>query len=290
MAPTVPQLRTLLAVVETGSFTAAAQSLGVSQSSVSRTLRALEEDLGGNLLDRDRSNAPTALAGELLPHARAAVAALDALEGSVRARSGVPEGRIRLGAVPTVCQGLVPGLLGVWSARLPKVEVSLFEGDDDEIPEWLENGTVDAAILVDPHPDPPGSVRVGEDEYCAIVRRDHPLAGERAIPLGELQEDGLIVNTGGCENEVRRIHAKAGLPFEMRQRVRELATLMMMVQEGVGVAIMPSLGEVMLPKTLKMVPLEPTLGRRLVLSGPTNRAWSPLTEALVGATRVETGH
>lgn len=283
MAPTVPQLRTLLAVVESGSFTAAAQSLGVSQSSVSRTLRALEEDIGGVLLDRDRANAPTALASEVLPHARAAVAALDALEGSMRARSGVLEGRVRLGAVPTVCQGLVPGLLGVWSARLPKVEVSLFEGDDDEIPEWLEDGTVDAAILVDPHPDPAGSVLVGEDEYCAIVRKDHPLAGEKSIPLAELHEDGLLVSTGGCENEVRRIHAKAGLPFEMRQRVRELATLMTMVQEGVGVAIMPRLGEVMLPKTLQMVPLEPTLGRRLVLSGPITRAWSPLAEGLVGA-------
>ncbi|WP_415857379.1 helix-turn-helix domain-containing protein, partial [Sinomonas sp. G460-2] len=57
MAPTVPQLRTLLAVVESGSFTAAAQHLGVSQSSVSRTLRALEEDIGGVLLDRERANA-----------------------------------------------------------------------------------------------------------------------------------------------------------------------------------------------------------------------------------------
>ncbi|MDQ4502470.1 LysR family transcriptional regulator [Sinomonas sp. ASV322] len=285
MAPTVPQLRTLLAVVDSGSFTSAAQLLGVSQSSVSRTLRALEEDIGGILLDRERANAPTVLAGEVIPHARAAVAALDALDGSMRARSGVPEGRVRLGAVPTVCQGLVPGLLTVWAARLPKVEVSLFEGDDDEIPEWLENGTVDAAILVDPHPDPPGSVVVGADEYCAVVRRDHPLAGEERIPLRELHEDGLIVNTGGCENEVRRIHAKAGMPFEMRQRVRELATLIVMVQEGVGVAIMPGLGAAMLPDELQMVPLEPTLGRRLVLSGPANRAWNPLAEALVGALR-----
>lgn len=285
MAPTVPQLRTLLAVVDSGSFTAAAQALGVSQSSVSRTLRALEEDIGGALLDRERGNAPTALAGEVLPHARAAVAALEALDGSVRARSGVPEGRVRLGAVPTVIQGLLPGLLGVWAARLPKVEVSIFEGDDDEMAEWLETGMVDAAVLVDPHPDPAGSLLVGEDEHCAVVRRDHPLAGEKVMPLGELLEDGLIVSMGGCEVQVRRIHAIAGLPFETRQRVRELATLITMVQEGVGVAIMPRLGEGRLPPTLRMLPLEPTVGRRLVLSGPTTRAWSPLATALVDALR-----
>jgi DNA-binding transcriptional LysR family regulator len=289
MAPTLPQLRTLLAVVDSGSFTAAAQTLGVSQSSVSRTLRALEEDIGGPLLDRDRGNSPTALAGEVIPHARAAVAALEALDGSVRARSGVPEGRVRLGAVPTVIQGLVPGLLSVWAARLPKVEVSIFEGDDDEMPEWLETGMVDAAILVDPHPDPPGSVLVGEDEHAAVVRRDHPFAGEKVIPLNELLEDGLLVSMGGCEVQVRRIHALAGLPFETRQRVRELATLMTMVQEGIGVAIMPRLGEGMLPATLRMIPLEPTVGRRLVLSGPNTRAWSPLTAALVDALREDAG-
>jgi DNA-binding transcriptional LysR family regulator len=94
---------------------------------------------------------------------------------------------------------------------------------------------------------------------------------------------------GGCEVQVRRIHALAGLPFETRQRVRELATLMTMVQEGIGVAIMPRLGEGMLPATLRMIPLEPTVGRRLVLSGPNTRAWSPLTAALVDALREDAG-
>ncbi|MDP5228007.1 MULTISPECIES: LysR family transcriptional regulator [Arthrobacter] len=287
MAPTVPQLRTLLAVVDTGSFTAAAQQLSVSQSAVSRTLRALEEDIGGLLLDRERANAPTALAVEVLPHARAAVAALEALSGSLRARSGVPEGRIRLGSVPTVMQGLLPGLLSVWQTRLPKVEVSLFEGDDEEIPEWLETGVVDAAIVVDPHTDPPGSLLVGEDEHRAIVRRDHPYAGEKSIPLEELLEDGLITSTGGCETQVRRIHRIAGVPFKSRQQVRELATLITMVHEGMGVAIMPSLGEGLLPPSLRMVRLEPTVGRRLVLTGPRTRAWSPLTEALLRALRTD---
>lgn len=287
MAPTVPQLRTLLAVVDTGSFTAAAQALSVSQSAVSRTLRALEDDIGGLLLDRDRANAPTALAADVLPHARAAVAALDALSARVRARSGVPVGRIRLGTVPTVMQGLLPELLSAWQARLPKVEVSLFEGDDEEIPEWLETGIVDAGILVDPPADPPGSLLVGEDEYRAIVRRDHPYADESSIPLEELLEDGLITSMGGCETQVRRIHRIAGVPFTSRQQVRELATLITMVHEGMGVAIMPGLGEGLLPPALRMVRLEPTVSRRLVLTGPSTRAWSPIAEALVSALRAE---
>lgn len=285
MAPTVPQLRTLLAVVDTGSFTAAAQTLSVSQSAVSRTLRALEDDLGGLLLDRDRANAPTALAADVLPHARAAVAALDSLSARVKARSGVPVGRIRLGTVPTVLQGLLPGLLSTWQARLPKVEISLFEGDDDEIPEWLETGIVDVGILVDPPADPPGSLLVGEDEYRAIVRRDHPYAEETSIPLEELLEDTLITSTGGCETQVRRIHQIAGVPFTSRQQVRELATLITMVHEGMGAAIMPGFGEGLLPPALRMVRLEPTVSRRLVLTGPSTRAWSPIAEALVGSLR-----
>ncbi|MGG5752236.1 LysR family transcriptional regulator [Zafaria sp. Z1313] len=283
MTVTLPQLRALAAVVDHGSFTAAAEKLGVSQSSVSHTLKSWEKAIGAPLLDRDRGNRPTRLASELLPHARSALAALEALQGSIDAGSGKVRGCVRLGAVATACQGLVPGLMGLWKARLPEVEVSIFEGDDDELPDWLESGMVDAAILIDPASTPPGSRVVAVDEMRAIVRRDHPLADEPSMPIDELLQDGLIAGQGGCEGQLRRIHALAGLPFETSQRVRELATIMSMVQEGIGVAIIPSLGEGMLPASLCMRPLVPTVERTLVLSGPASRPWNPLVGELIAA-------
>ncbi|WP_295011745.1 LysR family transcriptional regulator [uncultured Microbacterium sp.] len=282
MALTLAQLRALTSVAECGSFTVAAERLGISQSAVSHAVAGLERELGGKVLQRDNVLALTAIGHRVLDHAHAVLASVSALESAVR-QDGSVSGSVRLGAVATVCQGLLPELLPLWAARLPHVEVLIYEGDDDEMPEWLEAGVVDAAILVEPAPDPAGGKLVATDEFAAVVRRDHPLAGLDGIPLAELQVDGLIVSSGGCERHVRRMHEDEGLPFAFSHRVREMSTLFRMVEQGMGVAIVPSLGRGMLPDGLVMRPLAAPRPRRLVLAGPTSRPWHPLAQALVDA-------
>ncbi len=283
--PSLPQLRAFVAVVDHATFTGAASALGVSQSGVSHALATLEKEAGGRLVERDVPVRATGLGERLLPHARAALTSVDAFTVESTARRHV--GTVRLAAVPTVCQGLMPALLHGWARALPDVRVQVFEGDDDELPVWLESGTVDAAVLVDPSPVPPGARIVARDDFRAVVRRDHPLADEPAIDLDELHEDGLLVSAGGCEAQVRRMHADAGLPFRAAQHVRELATMMRMVAEGIGVSIMPALGGTMLPPELTMRPLHPSFVRTLVLTGPQQRPWHPLVRTLVDATGTE---
>ncbi|WGW10460.1 LysR family transcriptional regulator [Saxibacter everestensis] len=285
MAVSVAQLRAFLAVVDCRSFSAAGDELGISQSAISHAIHGLERDLGGHVIDRAGEIRVTSLGEVVMPYARSALATLDSLQSSVRAFRGDLAGTVRLAAVPTVCQGLVPGLLQLWKARLPDVDVRIFEGDDDEMGEWLESGMVDAAILIDSADAGPDSLIVAQDDFRAVLRRDHPLAGQDVVPVHELHEDGFIVSTGGCAAHVQRIHALAGVPFETQQRVRELATLLSMVQQGIGVSIMPSLGESMLPDSLVMRPITPTVQRTLVLSGPRSRAWHPLTHALIEVLR-----
>jgi len=284
MSVTLPQIRALVAVVDRGSFTEAADDLGISQSAVSRAVLGLEQELGGRVLQREGDVRPTELGLLVLEHARAVLASVSALESVVRQGKEV-SGTVRLGAVPTVCQGLLPQLLPLWAAALPDVEIPIYEGDDDEMPEWLESGVVDAAILVDPVSPAKGAKLVAVDEFAAVVRADHPLAMLDGIPLAELDEDGLIVSTGGCEIPVKAMHDELGLPYAYSHRVREMSTLFRMVQQGAGVAIVPSLGRGMLPDDLVMRPLEHRRPRRLVLSGPSSRPWHPLVRALVETTR-----
>jgi DNA-binding transcriptional LysR family regulator len=282
MSVTLAQLRALVTVVDRASFTDAAVRLCISQSAVSHAISGLEKEVGGRLLQRGGGVTLTALGRRVLEHARAALASVAALESAVK-QDGALAGTVRLGAVATVCQGLLPELLPLWAARLPNVDVQIYEGDDDEMPEWLEAGIVEAAILVEPSPAPPGGKLVATDEFAAIVRGDHPLAGLDGIPLAELQEDGLIVSTGGCEGHVKRMHDDEGLPYAFSHRVREMSTLFRMVEQGMGVAIVPSLGRSMLPDDLVMRPLAKPRPRRLVLSGPSSRPWHPLAQALVDA-------
>lgn len=281
MTVTIAQLRALVTTVDSGSFTAAARVLGVGQSAVSHAVAGLERELGGPVLRRGAAALPTPLGERVLGHARSALASVDALEAVVR--PGTARGTVRLAAVPTVCQGLLPRLRELWAVTLPDVDVHVYEGDDDEMPEWLEGGTVDAAVLVDPTSVPSGAVVVARDEMAAVVRRDHPLADAAALTLDDLHEDGLVAGGGGCEHQIQRMHEIAGQPFRYAHRVREMSTMFGMIQRGEGVSIVPSLGRVMLPDDLVMVPTSPRLERTLVLSGPSSRPWHPLARALVDA-------
>ncbi|WP_420365356.1 LysR family transcriptional regulator [Curtobacterium sp. L3-7] len=278
---TLAQLRALVATVDRGSFTLAAATLGIGQSAVSHAVAGLEREVGGQVLRRGGAAAPTPLGERLIGHARSVLASVDALEAVVR--PGTARGTVRLAAVPTVCQGLLPRLRDLWAVTLPDVDVQVYEGDDDEMPEWLEAGTVDAAVLVDPASVPDGAVVVARDEMAAVIRRDHPLADAAALTLDDLHEDGLVAGGGGCEHQIQRMHEIAGQPFRYAHRVREMSTMFGMIQRGEGVSVVPTLGRVMLPDDLVMVPTTPRLERTLVLSGPSSRPWHPLARALVDA-------
>ncbi|MEN0102029.1 MAG: LysR family transcriptional regulator [Curtobacterium sp.] len=278
---TLAQLRALVATVDRGSFTLAAATLGIGQSAVSHAVAGLEREVGGQVLRRGGAAAPTPLGERLIAHARSVLASVDALEAVVR--PGTARGTVRLAAVPTVCQGLLPRLRDLWAVTLPDVDVQVYEGDDDEMPEWLEAGTVDAAVLVDPASVPDGAVVVARDEMAAVIRRDHPLADAAALTLDDLHEDGLVAGGGGCEHQIQRMHEIAGQPFRYAHRVREMSTMFGMIQRGEGVSVVPTLGRVMLPDDLVMVPTTPRLERTLVLSGPSSRPWHPLARALVDA-------
>ncbi|MEK6311093.1 MAG: LysR family transcriptional regulator [Curtobacterium sp.] len=283
MTVSIPQLRAFTATVDAGSFTGAAAALGVGQSAVSHAVAGLEREVGGAVVHRGGAATPTPLGERLLAHARSAVASIDALEAVVTPATA--RGTVRLAAVPTVCQGLLPRLRELWAVTLPDVDVQVYEGDDDEMPEWLEGGTVDAAVLVDPSPVPTGAAVVARDEMAAVVRRDHPLASQEALTLDDLHEDGLVAGGGGCEVQIQLLHELDGQPFRWAHRVREMNTMFGMIQRGEGVSIVPTLGRGMLPDDLVMLPLERRLTRTLVLSGPSSRPWHPLAQALVDAVR-----
>ncbi|WP_326952369.1 LysR family transcriptional regulator [Amycolatopsis sp. NBC_01286] len=292
MSVTLRQLAVFVAVADHEGFGAAAAALGLSQSSVSHSLASLEAAVRGELVRRATPVRPTPLGEVLLPHARATLSAARAFDAAAAAHtSAAAAASISLSVPPTVARGLLPELLRLWHDHLPHLEVTVFEAVDDEIGQWLESGTVDAAFLIDPDPLPRGALHVATDAYEAVVRSDHPLAGEEAVELAELLEDPLLVTTSGFGPPIERLHALAGLPYRPARRIRELMTLLSMVEAGLGVAILPSLAASMLSGTLTHIPLRPHLERRLVLTGPATRPWHPSVVTIrdLTATHVRSG-
>src|SRR5918911_576256 len=145
----VKRLRVLREVAARGSFSAAAEALGYTQSAVSQQIAALEREAGSTLIERNPRGLRLTDAGEaLVRHADKILARLAEAEAELEAIAGLHGGRLRLGSFPTPRAPLVPHAIAEFSARHPAVELSLSEADPDESLPRLKAGELDL-ILVD---------------------------------------------------------------------------------------------------------------------------------------------
>lgn len=141
--------RTFVAIAEHGSFAAAAQALGLSQSAVSTQIRNLEAEFKAELFDR--SKRPPALndtGKTAVTKVRDLIAHYEGLQSSLSA-SGPVEGRIRLGAVGSTLTGLMPTVLTVIRSRYPNLYVEIVSGFSDQLLQQVDKRALDAAIISD---------------------------------------------------------------------------------------------------------------------------------------------
>lgn len=280
----IAQLRAFVAVVDEGGFGSAAASLGLTQSAVSHAVASLERTVGAQILHRSGMAAPTGFGEAMLDHARAALAATEAIADLSAAQRGAPTGVIRLGAPPTVCQGLLPELVASWRAEFPRVTVRVFEGEDDEVADWLAGHSIEAAVLVDPSRSTPGAL-LATDEFQVLLPNEHPLAGKASVRLADLGTDPLLFSGGSCERPIQELFRDANIRLRPTHHVRELSTLFAMVRSKMGITIVPSLVRSIIADDLVLVALRPTRQRRLVLTGATDTPWHPALTALANSIR-----
>lgn len=186
------RLETFLAVVDTGSFTAAADELGVTQPAVSQAVAALERELGGPLFHRARRGVRLTDAGEALcVPARSAVRDVDAARRAVAGVRELVTGRLELACLPTLAADPLAPLLGAFRARHDAVTVRLLDPED----------TADALELV----------RSGRCELALVA--EAPLArGLHVMPIG-WQSFRAVLPPGTRAPDPLRVAALAGMPM-----------------------------------------------------------------------------
>lgn len=244
------RLRVLKAVVDTGSVTAAAARLSYTPSAVSQQVAALEREAGAPLLERiGRGVRPTA-AGTLL--AERASELLDRLADAEAALAALRQGRIgtlHVLAFQTAGAGLVPAVVREFRRTHPDVVLDVGAAEPDVSVASVRQGTADVAIAVDPLPVVPledGLVRVPllADEYRVLLRRDHPLAGRRRIPLADLADEPWITTSscpGICEAAALRACEAAGFAPRFAHVAEDYYGAQGYVEENLGVALVPML-------------------------------------------------
>jgi len=241
------QLRLLEAVAETGSVGAAARRVRLTQSGASQAIATLEKILGIDVLARKRDGAAlTAFGQSILADARAALQAVDRIELQARcSASGAPE-RLRVAAIPSQLEYVLPGLRKTFQRLYPGIEFSAFEGGHDDVTLWVRDGIADLGITSLSAPDLEAR-EVGREELVVVGRRDDPFMRHDTIAAEDLRERQLIA-AAGCEMIIDRIiHGESEGDGETRSeqvRTRDVATVLEMVRHGIGTTL---LSEISLP-------------------------------------------
>ncbi|GAA1290436.1 LysR substrate-binding domain-containing protein [Pseudonocardia aurantiaca] len=201
-------LETFVAVVDSGGFSAAAESVHRSQSRVSSHVASLEQALGARLFDRRHRPVVLTDVGEaFLPHARAVLADIDRAQAEVDAVLGVVRGHVVLGSYPSASAAFVPGVLSAFTARHPQVSVDLSERTTLDLSGALESGQIHLALRpLAPHDHTDGLAfrALWREPLVAVFPPDHPLAElPTPLPLTALVAHPLVTIGGSAGRDVR---------------------------------------------------------------------------------------
>jgi DNA-binding transcriptional LysR family regulator len=237
------QLRYLVAVVESGSFTAAAERVHVSQSGVSAQVAKLEQELGQRLLERGSRTTSLTAAGEaVLPIARAVLAGVDQISDVSDEYSGVVRGRVRLGMIRGCSIPTFLDALAAFRAEHPGVELVLAEDDSDVLMHRVSVGDLDVALVGWAGDPLPGLevVTVVDEQVAAVLPESHRLTGRTTVRWRDLDEETLLcLSRGtGIRSAVDRSRAAAGIEPRVDLEACSPDTLLGLVRRDVGVALL----------------------------------------------------
>ena len=269
---TLQQLAYFVALVDVGSFTGAADSLRVAQPTLSRQVRALEDELGSPLVQRGRHALTLTPAGEaVLPLARRMLADADAARAAVAELVGLARGRVRVGATPSLCVGVIADVLRTFHARHPAISLELAESGSQLLVTSLLHNEIDVALVVVPAEglDPGLELTPVLRERLSVASgvAEQPPSGRGSMTVRELGRRPLVVPRRGYD--VREVTlaacAEAGVAPRFAVEGGEMDAVLRLVEAGTGVAVVPDIVFAGRPG-LRRTALTPALYRTVALA------------------------
>jgi LysR family transcriptional regulator, hydrogen peroxide-inducible genes activator len=260
------QLECFCAVARTGSFTRAAEELGIAQPSLSEQMNKLEQALGGALFERFSRRIELTAPGEtLLPLARALIEEAAALPQHLEAvREGV-RGPLRVGAIPTILPYFLAPVLRGFVEMYPEVELQLRESTTEDLLQQVLDGALDLAVVSVPVAAT-GLVmsELFQEPLCLAVPEGHDLASAGKVQLRRLKgERLLILKDGHClREESLAVCERARANFRAQFEADQLASIFELIRAGFGVSIIPEMAR-RSADGCKLLSIEPAASRRI---------------------------
>ena len=253
-------------IIELGSFTKAAESLGYTQSSISQMIASLESELSIKLLTRSRYGVKLTIEGaDLYPFIERSIYQYRSMLEKANEIKGLETGIIRVGTISSVTCHWMPQLINGFKKEYPNVQFLFHQGDYTLIPEWIASGQIDFGFI-NPNADTNLNTKTIKDgEMLAVLPKNHPLAKKKSISLSDLTDEPYILLEEGHYSEPMAAFETAGIIPNIQYTIHDDYAIMMMVEEGLGVSI---LAELILRRTnydIVCLPLNPPITRTLAV-------------------------
>jgi len=221
---------------ELGSLSKVAVAYGTSQPHISRRIGELETACGGRLFQRTgRGVVLTEFGQRIAPKVRAWMASTEQLENDVRTSAGTPIGKVRLGSLPSTAHPLLSTLYKRLKEQYPLIQLAVREGQGSQLETWLDDGSVDLAILFRTSPTPKnGDSYLVETATYLVSAADDPLTANPTVPFSRLNNLPLVsfCRPSTWRDQLEEIGAARGVKLNVVLEADSLGLQTQIVSEG----------------------------------------------------------
>jgi len=276
----IQNIRALLMVAETGSFSRAAEKLFITQPAISKRISTLEFALDCKLFDRLGKNIQLTQAGEaLIPSYKKIIAELDESERIISALRTDVSGHLRFGTSHHIGLHRLPPVLRDFTKQYPKVELDIQFMDSEQAADLILKGQIELALITLPRSvsHPLTTLPVWTDHMRCVVANDHPLASSSTTTIKKLAGYGALLqshNTHTRDIIDKALHLDSSIKIIMESNYLE--TIKAMIQNGLGWGVLPDsmIDDTLHTLSIKNIPMKRHLGILLhasrTLSSPAN--------------------
>lgn len=281
------QLRALLAVAEYGNFSEAALQLDVTQSTVSHAIATLETELGVVLFNRGRHGAQlTPVGAHITNDARRIKQLLEQLLSAADQAKGLQGGTVRIAAFRSVMTHVLSEAIARLQQRYPAIQIALTELDElYQFKQALMQGQVDICVSEMLPGNDFEQVHILDDEYVALLPPQTGLRNAR-LTIEDLQRYPIIASShGSCSSRVRDLLKKLDDTLQPTYSIRHDSSITSMVEQGLGIAVMPELASRPVPEGVQVCSLPFAISRSIKASLLKEGLHSPAVYAFLDALR-----
>jgi len=233
---------TFVKTVEYESFTKASKMLNYSQSGISRMINDLEKEWGVSLLERGRSGVRLTSDGlKLLPYAKSVCNEYQKLQTQVEELNGLQSGLIRIGTFSSVATHWLPNIIKEFQKDYPNIDYELLLGDYTEIESWILDGRVDCGFLRLPTLPEFETTFLQQDKLLVVIPENHPLVDLEYFPIKALCDYPFMLLEKGAKAEVSEIFERFNISPKVHFTTWDDYAIMSMVENGLGISILPEL-------------------------------------------------